>query len=189
MTWHIICWKRKCHLDTVRNWICHRQDLTFRNYPNKKLYCWGCPKNQNKCNNHLFINIILFLFFLAPRITGSWIPRAPTKGLWWHLHVGSSISSFFLEMSRSWMERWRKQSWFTSGDNFPDKRSNLWGSWQTVTWALPIIAQVTVTQESIRQLPVSRWLAFPWCELSQSSVDKSCPILGTTQRLNFLFYL
>jgi len=25
----------------------------------------------------------------SPRITGSWIPRAPTEGFWWHLHVGS----------------------------------------------------------------------------------------------------
>ena len=25
------------------------------------------------------------------RITGSWISRAPMKGFWWHLHVGSSI--------------------------------------------------------------------------------------------------
>ena len=35
------------------------------------------------------------LFFLmicgSRRITGSWIPRAPMKGFWWHLHVGSSI--------------------------------------------------------------------------------------------------
>lgn len=27
----------------------------------------------------------------SPRITGSWILRAPTKGFWWHLHVGSSL--------------------------------------------------------------------------------------------------
>ncbi len=26
----------------------------------------------------------------SPRITGSWIPRSPMKGFWWHLHVGSS---------------------------------------------------------------------------------------------------
>ena len=25
----------------------------------------------------------------SPRITGSWIPRAPTEGLWWHIHVDS----------------------------------------------------------------------------------------------------
>ena len=32
----------------------------------------------------------------SPRITGSWIPRAPTKGFRWHLHVGSSANSLFL---------------------------------------------------------------------------------------------
>ena len=26
----------------------------------------------------------------SPGITGSWIPRAPMKGFWWHLHVGST---------------------------------------------------------------------------------------------------
>ena len=30
----------------------------------------------------------------SPRITGCWIPRAPMKGFWWHLHVGSSLISF-----------------------------------------------------------------------------------------------
>ena len=30
------------------------------------------------------------------RITGSWIPRAPMKGFWWHLHVGSSLTSYLL---------------------------------------------------------------------------------------------
>ena len=34
----------------------------------------------------------------SPRITGSWIQRAPIKGIWWHLNVGSlvfsAISSF-----------------------------------------------------------------------------------------------
>ena len=25
----------------------------------------------------------------SPGITGSWIPKAPMKGFWWHLHVGS----------------------------------------------------------------------------------------------------
>ena len=28
------------------------------------------------------------------QITGSWIPRAPIKGFWWHLHVGSLIVGF-----------------------------------------------------------------------------------------------
>ena len=28
----------------------------------------------------------------SPGITGSWIPRAPMKGFWWHLHVGSSLN-------------------------------------------------------------------------------------------------
>ena len=30
----------------------------------------------------------------SPGITGSWIPRAPMKGFWWHLHVGSSVNRF-----------------------------------------------------------------------------------------------
>ena len=32
----------------------------------------------------------------SPRITGCWIPRAPMKGFWWHLHVGSSLDQPFL---------------------------------------------------------------------------------------------
>ena len=30
------------------------------------------------------------------RITGCWIPRAPMKGFWWHLHVGSSLIHFLI---------------------------------------------------------------------------------------------
>ena len=29
----------------------------------------------------------------SPRITGSWIQRAPIKGIWWHLNVGSLVFS------------------------------------------------------------------------------------------------
>ena len=45
----------------------------------------------------------------SPRITGSWIPRAPMKGFCWHLHVGSSRSPlshlmdrFFISVSLWW---------------------------------------------------------------------------------------
>ena len=58
----------------------------------------------------------------SPRITGSWIPRAPTKGLWWHLNVGSSIIS--LPSDEPWVREWRTlTACLTFQDSFLYRRS------------------------------------------------------------------
>ena len=66
------------------------------NVHGRLLMCWTGNSEPVICKVSWFVSVTL-----APLMTGSehwhchlpnhWIPRAPMKGFWWHLHVGSSI--------------------------------------------------------------------------------------------------
>ena len=52
----------------------------------------------------------------SQRITGSWILWAPMKGIWWHLHVWSSIITIF-RGNRGWCRKlslWKRDLVFVS---------------------------------------------------------------------------
>jgi len=57
-----------------------------------------CQESYLMTKNLSSRTLIVFLWAIgcllikgSPGITGSWIPRAPMKGFWGHLHVGSSV--------------------------------------------------------------------------------------------------